>query len=368
MGNEPAEETIERIYEAAMLPELWPHVLHDTARHVGADGGALFVASEAGTRWTSSVGMFEAMRVFVDDGWTGRNPRGTRLSGMNYPGFVRDLDLFTHEEIARDPFYTEFCPAVGLGWGAGTLIRSPAGEMIVCSIDRREALGPFDLGVVQYLDLMRPHLARAGLIAARLQLQRASTAANTLCLLGLPATVLNASGRVLSANDLMGNLASHVGIGAFNRLHFTDRNANTLLEQTLDAWREQAPGTVSSIPIQSADAGVILGHLVPVRRAAHDIFGGACLIVIFTPVARSSAPSEAILNGLFDLTPAEARVAKSVASGGSLRTIATDLGVSYETVRGQLKSTFAKTGTHSQSELTSLFGSLSAPSAWPVFL
>ena len=54
---------------------------------------------------------------------------------------------------------------------------------------------------------------------------------------------------------------------------------------------------------------------------------------------------------LFDLTPAEARVAAAIAEGSDLKTLSERLCLSVETVRAQLKSVFRKTGTRRQNEL-----------------
>lgn len=54
---------------------------------------------------------------------------------------------------------------------------------------------------------------------------------------------------------------------------------------------------------------------------------------------------------LFDLTPAEARVARGVAEGQDLTSLAAKQKVSVQTVRGQLKTVFRKTGTSRQNEL-----------------
>lgn len=61
-----------------------------------------------------------------------------------------------------------------------------------------------------------------------------------------------------------------------------------------------------------------------------------------------------LLQGLFDLTPAEARIAKGIVGGQSLKKVASAHGISGETARSQLKSVLAKTGTHRQSEFVAL--------------
>jgi DNA-binding CsgD family transcriptional regulator len=61
-----------------------------------------------------------------------------------------------------------------------------------------------------------------------------------------------------------------------------------------------------------------------------------------------------LLQALFDLTPAESRVAGLIADGYGVESIATTLAVSLNTVRTHLKSVFTKLGVSRQAELASL--------------
>ena len=61
--------------------------------------------------------------------------------------------------------------------------------------------------------------------------------------------------------------------------------------------------------------------------------------------------------GLFDLAPAEARLAAALASGKSLTTVAAQQGIKVSSARTYLAQIFRKTGTHQQSELVALLKS-----------
>ena len=76
--------------------------------------------------------------------------------------------------------------------------------------------------------------------------------------------------------------------------------------------------------------------------------------MLITEVAVPDAPTAELLSGLFDLTPAEARVARALATGLSIEDTARRFGVSMQTVRNQLRAVFIKTATTRQSELLSL--------------
>lgn len=75
------------------------------------------------------------------------------------------------------------------------------------------------------------------------------------------------------------------------------------------------------------------------------------------------APSAAILGGLFDLSPAEARVARGLIEGRTVNKVADGYGLNESTVRNQLRLIFAKTGASRQSELVLLCGGVGASGA-----
>ena len=85
------------------------------------------------------------------------------------------------------------------------------------------------------------------------------------------------------------------------------------------------------------------------------------MLSIVTPVAVGSVPSVELIQGLFDLTPGEARVAKAIGRGDTIADIATGNGVAQSTVRNQLREIFMKTGVHRQAELVGLLHGISPP-------
>jgi DNA-binding CsgD family transcriptional regulator len=357
------ELLIDRIYEAAVLPELWQSVLGSLTDIAEAKGALLLTADpRRDGRWIGTPGTAAWFEVFSHGDWPSRNSRAAKLAAMHYPGFVCDLDLFTTEEMDRDPFYTELLRPLGLGWGAGTLIESPAGDTLIVTI---EGAQPVRRERVHILDELRPHLARAALMSARLQLERARTSIEVLEKLGLPAAVVDDQGRVKGVNGLFDNDAPCLGIGAWDKLRLANAAANELLTQGLSRLRTigamEAP---LSIPVPAMDGRrPAVVHLLPIKRQANDIFVRALGIVMVTELTPAVSPSTALLDGLFDLAPAEARLAGLIASGLPLRTSAQKLGITEETARTVLKRVFAKVGVSRQAELVALLGRLAPAKA-----
>lgn len=89
------------------------------------------------------------------------------------------------------------------------------------------------------------------------------------------------------------------------------------------------------------------------------MFSNISAILILTPVVPAAVPTADVLQGLFDLTPAEARVARSVGERHTVETIAASLGVSRETVRTQIKAVLAKTGAARQGDMAAWLGGAS---------
>jgi len=358
------EQLIDRIYEAAALPDLWPSVL-DGVNEVG-NGFAtfLFTATREDVRWTYSAngGYCED---YMAEGWPERTDRPFRLLKAQHAGFLGDLDVYTREELDREPVFTEFHRPRGLGWGAATAIEVPSGNTLIVNVERRWESGPVDRDTIARLDILRPHLARAALISARLSLERARIASMTLELLGLPAAIIGSRLQILAANRGLEELMPHVVEDRRNRVHVSQPAADKLLEVALaELLAPERAEVVRSIPIPAhgTETPHIL-HLVPVRRHARDVFGSASAIMVVLPIGQHEVPSAAVIQSLFDLTAAEARVARAVAECRDVRDIAEHAGVSKETVRTQLKSVLDKTGLHRQSELVALLTGKQLPLA-----
>jgi DNA-binding CsgD family transcriptional regulator len=71
----------------------------------------------------------------------------------------------------------------------------------------------------------------------------------------------------------------------------------------------------------------------------------------------TSTPDLHLLRGLFDLSPAEAKLAAAIASGLSLKQAADDAKLRMSTARSYIESVLRKTGTHQQSQLVALLKS-----------
>ncbi len=346
------ERLIDLIYEAAAQPSLWPVVLQQISDLVGGVGG-VFIVPAAGA-WLASPKLVDMVSDFTAEGWATNNERTRRLLAAKHPGFVTDVDVFKPEEIPKDPVYRDFFLPRGYGWGVATVVEIPSGDAAVIHVEREFTTGPVERKFVDMLDGLRPHLARAALLTCRLNLEKAQATAATLQMLGLPGAVLDSSGRIVAANERLSQLIPRIIQDRQSRVSLVDGNADALLAQAIRHMTGVAR-PVSSIPIPAReDMPAYIVHVAPVKGEAQDVFGAATTMLVVTPVEPREVPTANVLQGLFDLTPIEAKVAKLIGDGKTLSTVARRLNLSEEGMRRQMKSVFAKTGLNRQTELIRL--------------
>jgi len=195
-----------------------------------------------------------------------------------------------------------------------------------------------------------------------MQLERARAASQTLALIGIPALVFADDGKILAANQLIQTLNGFVQWRADDRIMLKDARADALLRKAIATADQDHVPSRRSFPVRNAEAAMI-AHVVPIRGSARDILFRCAAMLILTPVSRPEAPSLELMRSLFDLTPAEARVARGLAAGQTVKGIAAESGTSTNTVRSHVKVVLTKVGYSRQSDVVALLNGLRPPGA-----
>ncbi|MGI2031470.1 helix-turn-helix transcriptional regulator [Rhizobium panacihumi] len=363
-----AEGTLaDRLYEAAMIPELWSDACTALADTVGSSTASIFTVDTLGKhRFVTTPNIAEAFAGFIESEHRFNNLRPIRAM-ERYPfSFARTTDLMSPEEYASDAINRDFIHPHGMEWEAGYAFQEPTGHIVVISLMRAFGLAHFSQEQLQHLNILKPDIARAAYMASRLAFKEARSMTETLSMLGLPAAVIGDAGQSLATNPELEALSPRIRTGAGNRLFLESAGARVLLDEAIARYRAQAAPTVQSVPMLGEDgASPLILHLLPIRRAARDIFSRAMAVLAVTEVGQVGPPDMRVLCGLFDLTPAEARVARGIAMAQTPEMVAASLGVSVETARSHLKRIMHKTGTTRQAELVLLLSGLTPPGGGP---
>jgi DNA-binding CsgD family transcriptional regulator len=340
------EAFLDEIYEAAVMPDRWMSVLGRITDEAGALGTILFAEHDKRHQIISNPAIADVVQEWLDSEFVYDNPRGNILIPMGTQGFLTDTHSIPAEIRKTHPYFTKLLAKHRMGWCVGTTIRSPSGDLLVFSSERSLDAGPVPEDAAQLLNLYRPHIARSALIAARFGLERANATVGALEAVGLPAAVVSRSCKILAANDAFASYGGSLDIG----------RGDIVRMLASAAVAEVVFGQGLSIPVrvEGKPPGVL--HAVPMRGGAVDVFSGARYLLYVTALGGATSPDGGILLALFDLTPAEAGVVRSLFQGMSTKDIALQKGVQENTVRAHLKSIFAKTGVRDRAGLVQRLG------------
>lgn len=350
----PIDQFLDTIYEAAFDPDRWLVVLR-----------YLTVASESAS---TGIGILDERQGFgLMDEYNTREPHEgfwikSDLERRNFIDYARrhaPLD-FTNRQAYFPKDYpnlaeiNERLRSKNIADQLGATINLPTGQVVSITSERWLRDGAYPDAIGARLDMFRPHLARAALLSANMGMQRASGTMAALNALSLPAAMLSLNGKVLETNELMTQASENVRPVAWGMLRLTQVGADRELQQIIAEMRAGLAPRAKSIPVSSgADRQLI--HVIPISGATRNLFYEARLLLVITKVgAASLVPSKEILMQLYQLTEAEARLARVLASGQNLHDSAKLVGISYGTARSYLLRIFRKTETNQQSELVAV--------------
>jgi DNA-binding CsgD family transcriptional regulator len=357
LTDELLGDLIGTIYEAGALPERWPETLHKLATAFGARGGNLIRSSVSQLDMQSSPGIAELTQEFAREGWNERNSRVSRLlERSGHAGFLTDSHLHSEEELDSLPMYAEFLNPRGVSAGAATIVQGASDDALILAV---EAFASHQASreAVPLLDQLRPHIARAAVLSGQIQSSRMRNLLEAFDTLGTPVGLLDARGRLLGASGPFDRLLGDVVTDSPARMRIIEPESDRRFASALAHLAGRSTGL--SVAIRNPQrAGVGVLHLVPARHDARELFSKVSIFAVMAQPANEMLPGADIISALFDLTPAEARVARGIAQGLSPARIAKQLGVSPQTIRSQLKRVFVKTSTNRQTELSLLISRL----------
>jgi len=353
-----------RLGEAVVNPAAWSGVIEDICRAVGATG-AIMVQSDgqpADVLYTASLdGLAQA---YLREGWHANDPRVARCVPRLLRGelVITDPDLFTSEEVRREPYYNEFLIPNGFRW-LGVVAFRAGSALWRLSLQRTPKEGIFGPESKPVLAQLSRRLSDAATLSKAVSQAALAGCTNALDLVRLPAVAIDRLGKVLDTNAAA-EATFDRGLRVHNRrLCIGDQSASTEFERFVDGMRiasETGFLPTNPIVVRRPQKPPLLIRILPVEPAARSPFFGARALLLLTELGEKRSIAPDLLLRIFHLTPAEAKLAALIGSGESLERAAGALAVSPSTARTQLKAVFFKTDTHRQGELVAKLSRLHA--------
>ena len=359
--------TLERIYAAAADASLWEEALRAIEDYTGSTGAVLnLVPKHPQAPPICLAGSFSednCAEYATDFMW--RCPR-IAFAEAN-PGIPIHYDnmILSESEMDRDATY-EWYGKHGLRYYVAGWIGETADHRGYMSIQRSRRQGHAEPEQVEQFGLILRHMSQAMALAAKLGTLEHQCRFGFHLLDALPyaVIVIDADGAVLLTNGRADRLLAR-GDGLLiinNRLQcrlgpqqpLIDRLIATALSPVLVEKR----GGWTRVGRSSGRRDyVALVSGLPATEGLLDSFRPKAIVIITDP-DDEQVPAERALQDLFGLTPAEARLAVTLAGGHSVESASAKLGVSRETSRSQLKHVFRKLGINRQQDLARLLGEL----------
>ncbi len=356
------ERASARLGEAVVDPALWPDLLEDIYPALGSSGALLLQTDVRTPDVPRTASINDGVTAYFKDNWhihESRAKRGVPLLLGGAP-VVIDQDLFTPEEVARDPFYNELLIPYRMPWFGAVGFR--AGEALwALVIQRGPEKGMFAPTDKRILATLSTRLSEAATLSTVIGRAALSAAATALATVRRPSIAIDRNGVVLDQTAATEDVFDDDLFIKNRHLQIRDKEAQRQFNSFLSRlFFTPDTSTLPADPIvvRREKRRPVVIRVLPVPAAARSPFLGARALLTFTSLEARPGPNVAKLSLGFGLTPAEARLASIVAAGSSPEEAAARLGISRETARSQLKAVFAKTQTHRQAELAALLAKL----------
>ncbi len=347
---------IDRLYEAAAYPELWPEALASFANALGGFGGTIvgFGADHKSISYVSPDSV-EIAVAYARGGWAEHNFRIHLGAPLIRRGreFVHERMLLDRRGLDRQRIQNEFMNAFQLRSFIG--FEFVPGEIGGC-VERGTA--EVEDWEIRELERASHHLKRIGAIASARGAVFAQGIETGLDHLRAGAILLDRRGRIISMNARAAAIRDqvfHIQSGQLTPRDTEMASAfGRMLQGVSAADHAHEIGPDAAIRLRCEDGSSFLARAAPLVGPAIDVFMRARILLLLTPLQSTGFESVARLRSVFGLTRAEARLAGCLAAGDDLASAAIRLGVSQGTLRGALKAIFRKTGAKRQAELVGL--------------
>jgi DNA-binding CsgD family transcriptional regulator len=204
----------------------------------------------------------------------------------------------------------------------------------------------FDAGCRKRLALLLPFVDHAIALACALETsQRIARGTRTLLdETGKAMLLLAADGRVVQTTVAARTLLEAAGARLDDRLNLPDPRLQTRYETLLRQLHRHPPGTRLHLELHPG-----------LRIALHKSHTQTGLLNLAVICATGPGPRVCDFARQYRLTPGELKLCQALASGSTLKECACRWNRAYETLRGQLKTVFSKTGCQRQIQLVALY-------------
>lgn len=371
----PRDQLLLSLYSSVLQPDTIPALLDTLDSFMDSDGMHLLgwhQTRNAATLSMATQRIREVHSVYDAEARALDTRMDTALK-LSIGSIFACQQHFDDRFVSRDRFYQDILiPLTGMRYIMGGRIHSHAGEDVFIVFNHEQGRQPFSDMQLQRFQQLIPHLGNWFAQLRQTEALRAAAWGGEQGLAALEQGVI---------------LLGHIG-----QLLYMNPVAEQWLQQspwrTASTWLRQRPledallrtrqqRVAATLPLVLPQGQFVL-HLLPVPqegfqgpivqvsqgadRAGHGLNLHPCgdILLLIRPRHRQQQPSAANLAALFDLSPAESRLARALAGGMSAEGYAQQQQLSLATVRSQIRAILMKSGEDNLQSLLRLLAALPA--------
>lgn len=356
------------VYDSARDPRNWQVFLEGLARALNAKSGLFRLIDErgpvlrAGIEYNLDPELQQAYREY----YVRQDPIVEALSHRPDVYIAPGEAFLDYRALQRTEFFNEYArPQENVHLCGGLAMRNDE-FTIKFGVQRDRTTGPFSTEDAAFIERFVPHIQRAARLGHLLGMaeQQNEATENALESLAVGVVLLDEQERIIHTNRNADEaLRTAQGIRQANgRLLATEPADVGRLRDVLANARARARAGEAAVPealLLTAGPGdarlLLVACPVPPNR---PLFRGPwpdiAIAIFLSDLTDAGLLNHEVLQSLYDLTPAEAKLACALSRGHKLTALADEWQVSRETLRTHLKRILEKTGTSRQAELVRL--------------
>ncbi|MBH1962919.1 MAG: helix-turn-helix transcriptional regulator [Comamonadaceae bacterium] len=363
-------QLIEQFYEGALTDEGWGEALHTATLVTGSPQASIVVFDPH-----AQVTAIHEIVGATDEALAAYNRHFHLLdealpfaASIPLGGWYLDRRDLGERAMRRSAYYQDFLLRHDMATTVCNRLLGDGSEEAYLSLQRRPGQPHYTDADLAAFRQFIPHVQRAARIRMHMQrqAQRAGLANVVLDRLCIPLIVLDEQRQVLVANAEAEALMRRQPLLQMRHGHLLAQGlrAGQLDQLVHSACGRHGPAMAGGALVMDSRGQPALQWLVlplPAKLSCFNQWARPLALVVLHDLCNSSPPYGAqqhLLQQIYGLTPAEARIALAVCQGDTPAQAARRTGVGIGTVRTQLRAIFAKTETSGQAELIRLLAAL----------
>jgi DNA-binding CsgD family transcriptional regulator/PAS domain-containing protein len=368
--DDELRRVVGRLYDAALNPALWADALTGIAEFVGGQAGTLNPKSlvskfvDAGDR----VGL-DLQYIQMHSETCVEFDSLTAVPRFDVRPIVRLPELMPPDEGCSGRIQKGSVRPAGRGDVASSVVEKSEKSCKLLGVGRNDPDAKVDDEMRRRMMLVAPHVRRAVLIGKALdrKADEAAAFADILDSLSAGLFLIDADGRIVHANAAgRGILAAGDFLRSIDgRMAARDTKTNRTLQNLFADKSDLDIGSKGiALPLTARDGEYHVAHVLPVGGRARPRAGVPRTVVaaVFVCKATLESPSSAeVIRRTYQLTRTELRVLLAIVNVGSIREVATALGVADCTIKTHVGRLFEKTGAGRQADLVKLVAGFFTP-------